>query len=123
MLAHFPAVAFDRSRPIPWKPLIRWAVIITVVLNVAYALFARDQYGLSLALASLGGGAFYVALGALLAKFGWQPPTARPRQAAAEARSAPPAGSGAAATADGRAKPAPTKRTNAGNRRTPPKRR
>jgi hypothetical protein len=115
-------VGYDRTRPIPWKPLLRWAAIITVVLNITYALFSREQYGLSLFLASLGGGIVYVALGALLAKFGWTPPTARPRQAAGEARAARqrPTKAGAAPETT-RARPAPTRRTNAGNRRTPPK--
>jgi hypothetical protein len=111
-------VAFDRSRPVAWKQLLKWAALVTILLNVTFALFARSNYGPETVLSSLLGAGFYVLLGALMTKFGWQPgrverPARRPA---------------ATATADGRsagerARPAPTKRTNATNRRTPPRRR
>jgi hypothetical protein len=112
-------VAFDRSRPVAWKILIRWAVIITVILNIAYLLFARDQYDAGLFVASLFGGAAYVGLGALLSKFGWQPPQTRVRQQRPTARTPD---ASVSMRSDARPRPAPTRRTNAGNRRTPPKR-
>jgi hypothetical protein len=121
-------MAFDRSRPVPWRPLLRWALITAAVLNVAFYLLNRDNYTVATPIASVMGAGMYLIMGAVLSKFGWQPaglmggirpPTPERRTAStSEATSTSTAASGAP-----RRRPAATKRTNATNRRTPPKRR
>jgi hypothetical protein len=104
-------VAWDATRPVPWKRLIKeWAIyaaIMAVILTVVF----RDGGRL---VPILGGllvsGPIYLAFGAVLAKFGYQ------RKTLSE-MGTPRASSGSGASSDeptGRTRPAPTRRTSTG---------
>jgi L-lactate permease len=130
-------VAFDRNRPVPWQRLSRIFLIYAVVANAMLFLVDRRHYGVGVIVGTIFGGLIYMALAALLCKFGWQPRSfsetraLRAEQAAARAArrnggSAPTAGSASskAASAADRARPAPTRRTASGvGRQRPPSRR
>jgi hypothetical protein len=119
-------MAWDSRRPIPWKrvltPFALYAVVAVALFSVLGGGF---QPGLLVGVVV--GGAIYTALTVLMMKFGWNPPIFQSREERAEAaarnaerraaKQAAKNGGVPAATASGRAKPPPTRRTNAGNRR------
>jgi hypothetical protein len=117
-------VAWDATRPIPWKRLLREAGIFLAVGAAAITFLVRhpkpgDYAGLVI------GMVFYVAFVALLAKFGYQRQSfreAREKRQAAVVQTAATPGPGA------RHRPPPTRRTSTGpsqrpNRATKKKRR
>jgi hypothetical protein len=112
-------MAWDSSRPVPWKRLmIEWAVIGVVVAAVAWFVTDNRKPASYVAIALAGG--VYVLFGALLAKLGYARKTLK--QMRAEAAATPPRKVGAASTSPtGRAKPAPTKRTSSGSSNRPNK--
>lgn len=95
---------WDSSRTIPWKRLvIEWALIAAVIAVVSYS--SSDKLSSGSIISLLLGGVIYLAVGALLAKFGYHRKTLKQLRAeSAAARIGPP-------TAPGRTRPAPTKRT------------
>jgi hypothetical protein len=109
---------YDATRPVPWAKLIRLFLIYAVIANAVFLLLFREDFGWGALVGTAVGGIAYLAISAVMVKFGWDPPMLRAKQNAQEAqakasgstRSAP------AAPAE-RARPAPTKRTNAGNRK------
>jgi hypothetical protein len=103
-------MAFDASRPVPWRRLLRLLAIYLVGINFVLWLIARDQFGVSTVVSSLVGGAVYVVFTVLLVKLGWDP-------FAFSRRKAPPPSPSAPTTPPPKAAPTPTKRTNAGNPR------
>jgi hypothetical protein len=108
---------WDSSRVVPWRRLIREAALFGVAMVLLFGLVAKPDAGAYVGLAL--GLVFYVALMALLAKFGYSRKTLtdmrneRDAVAASRAASAP--------TTAPRGKPAPTRRTGGGQR--PAKRR
>jgi hypothetical protein len=121
-------MAWDATRPVPWKRLwTEWAAIGTIVALVAYFISHNRKPGsyVGIVLAGL----IYVAFGAVLAKFGYSRKTFR--QLRTEAAAAPPRQVGrtsrrstsAAVGASARPKPAPTKRTSSGPSNRPQKKR
>ena len=119
-------MAWDASRPVPWKRLwTEWAAIGIIVALVAYFISHNHKPGsyIGIVLAGL----VYVAFGAVLAKFGYSRKTLR--QMRAEAAAAPPRQVGrtsrrtgtTTAGASTRPKPAPTKRTSSGPSNRPQK--
>lgn len=107
-------MAWESSRPVPWKRLmVQWVVIGILVAFVSFAFTDNRDAGsyLSIFLA----GFVYVGLGAVLAKFGYTQKSLQ--QIRAEAAAAPPRTVGATS----RAKPAPTKRTSTGPSQQPRK--
>jgi hypothetical protein len=117
-------MAWDSHRPVPWKrvltPFLLYAVVAVALFSVLGGGF---QLGLLVGVAS--GGAMYAGIAVVMIKFGWNPPMFQSRQERAEtaARNAErraakqAAKHGGTPTASGRAKPPPTRRTNAGNPR------
>ncbi len=108
----------------PWRRIVTLFVVYALIANVALLLFARDSYGVGTVAGMAVGLVLYLGAAWVLVKFGWNPPALRPRQQAAEAaerRAAAEARRSDAAAAPGaagpRPKPAPTRRTNATNRR------
>lgn len=106
---------WDSSRSVPWKRLcIEWAVVAVVVAIVSFA--AADNRSLSSYLALVLGGVVYLAVGAAMAKLGYQRKTLK--QMRAEVAAAPTRTVGSrTANAVGREstarpRPAPTKRTS-----------
>jgi len=105
-------MAWDSTRPVPWKRLlIEWAVIGAVVIVVSG--FTGTQITVESLVSVVLGGGIYVLVGVLLAKFGYQRKTLR--QLRSEAAAAP--GRSAPAAAAPRPRPAPTSRTGGGTRR------
>jgi O-antigen/teichoic acid export membrane protein len=108
-------MAYDRSRPIPWRRLLREATIFMVVGAVAIAFVFKDStpatyVGLVL------GMAMYVLFLAVLSKFGYQRQSFR--QLREQGRNAP-RKAPAALVESGRARPAPTRRTTTGPSQRP----
>ena len=116
-------MAWDSSRPVPWKRLSVYLGIYAVAMLVITPLVTDD--GLAGALPGLLFGlVLATAVLVVMAKFGWSPPILNSRAEndalraqRAAARSAPStSGSSASSGAAGsqREKPAPTKRTSTG---------
>lgn len=117
-------MAWDSTRPVPWRRLLRewaiYAVILTVVLLVARRNDLRFSHFAWLPLTF----PIYLAFGVVLAKFGYQRKTLKDVRAETarrnEEREAAPRGSSSRSSrssysaSTGRAKPAPTKRTSTG---------
>jgi hypothetical protein len=106
-------MAWDATRKVPWKRLlIEWLVVGIVFVVVSTAVFHNQQAETLVAIGL--GGSFYLALGAVMAKFGYQrarlsdlrAQTAARQQAARQTPTRP----------SGRARPAPTKRTGGQSR-------
>lgn len=114
-------MAWDSTRPVPWRRLLRewaiYAVVLTVVLLVARRNDLRFSHFAWLPLTF----PIYLAFGVVLAKFGYQRKTLKDVRAETarrnEEREAAPRGSSSRSSysaSTGRAKPAPTKRTSTG---------
>ena len=113
-------MSWNSANPVAWKRLfIEWLVIGVVVIVVS--LIATDNRKAESYIAILLGGVVYVALGAVLAKFGYQRKTLR--QIRAQAAAAPPRQVGRTPVPSGRPRPAPTGRTSNTNRKPQPRRR
>ncbi|HWC68925.1 MAG TPA: hypothetical protein VG478_12730 [Acidimicrobiales bacterium] len=113
-------MAWDATRPVPWKKMLGlfgiYAAVAVVVFSFTGGLDGGSVIGLAI------GGLMYVGLATILVKFGWDPFTrASDRaQARADARQAKAASSAGGATDAGgdapRARPARTSRTSVGPR-------
>jgi len=104
-------MAWDSTRPVPWKRLmIEWLVIGVVVALVSWFVTdnRRPENYISIVLA----GGIYVGFGALLAKLGYARKSLKQLRAETAAQQA--ARSAASTGSANRPKPAPTKRTSTG---------
>lgn len=109
-------MAWDSKRPVPWKRLfVEWAIVGAAMVLITVVL-TRSPAGPTISAIVLGGG-IYLAVGAVLAKFGYQ----RKSLAQLRAASAAEAQQKAARTAGSapRPKPAPTRRTSTGPAQRP----
>jgi hypothetical protein len=114
-------MAWDSNRPVPWRRLIREWVIYTAVMVAVFLLFLRDRLSAGPFIGLLLSGPVYLALGAVLAKFGYQRATLREARENARQRDAQRRVASSAGTASApRAKPAPTRRTAGGGSSRPP---
>ncbi|MEZ5251667.1 MAG: hypothetical protein R2713_21385 [Ilumatobacteraceae bacterium] len=115
-------MAWDRNRPVPWSRLVRdWVIYIGIMVIVLAVL---DQLEAGVLAGLLVSGPIFVAIGALLAKFGYQRKTMRQLRAEAAANAAAKAAAApAAARTPSRPRPAPTKRTAGGGGRPTGKKR
>ena len=107
-------MGWDSSRPVPWQRLIREWLVYAAIMSAVFVIFFRGDNVLGAVAGVLISGPLYLALGATLAKFGYQ------RQRLKDVRRVPTdAASPNAATSDGdgRSKPAPTSRTAGGGNR------
>jgi hypothetical protein len=111
---------WDSTRPVPWKRLVTdWAIYIGIMI-VVLLIVARDQVDAGVFAGLLVSGPLFVAIGAVLAKFGYRRKTlSELRGQSAAARQAKAATSATTqATPTARPKPAPTKRTSGGGGRS-----
>ena len=113
-------MAWDSSRPVPWRRLIReWLIYVAIagVAFVVYYLARGKKVEIGLFAGLLSSGPMYLLFGGVLAKFGYQRKTMKElraqRPVAAAARSGS-TSSGSGGTGGVRARPAPTKRTSTG---------
>lgn len=131
-------MAFDATRPVPWKRLLTFVGIYSMIVLGLFAIIRPSQVTRSVPGIVLGG-TVALLLMAILTKFGWNPTMLRSKQEIAEARAQraaakakPPTSSsgksssrsgGTATGEDGaerpRPKPAPTKRTSTGATNNP----
>jgi hypothetical protein len=123
-------MAWDAARPVPWKRLLTFVAIYSLVVLGIFGILKPSETLQSIPGVVFGAGVA-VAIMAILTKFGWNPTMLKSRAEVAEARAqraaarARPAASprstgGSATTPDGpRAKPAPTKRTSTGPTNNP----
>jgi hypothetical protein len=113
-----PGVGWDASRPVPWRRLIKEWLIYAAIMAVILAILFRGGGQLLAILAGLlVSGPIYLALGYVLAKFGYQRKTlADMRTPRASPRDTGPA-------PDARSRPAPTRRTSTGPSNRPKSRR
>ncbi len=113
-------VAWDPSRPVPWRRLIRDWLIYVAIMTVVLAIVYRDRLDVGLFGGLLASGPIFVLVGALLAKLGYQRKTLKQLRRESEVRAADRAAAAGIArptASAGRAKPAPTRRTAGGARR------
>jgi Mn2+/Fe2+ NRAMP family transporter len=107
-------LAWDATRPIPWRRLTREVAIFLVLGAVAITLFVKPARALNY-VGLLVGMMFYVAFAAVLAKFGYDRDTLRATRARTRAVASTPT----APTQTGRQRPAPTRRTSTGPSQRP----
>jgi len=105
-------VAWDASRPVPWKRLVKEWAIYAGIMAVVFALFFRNGI-LGILAGLLVSGPLYLAFGYVLAKFGYS------RKTLAELRTPRASPDTGAAASDVRSAPAPTRRTSGGGNRRP----
>jgi hypothetical protein len=117
-------MAWDSSRPIPWVRLVRDWLLYVGIMAVVFGLVYRDRLTAGLFAGLFLSGPIFVAVGAVLAKFGYQRKTLADlrRESAARAATKPTDG-GTTAPAGPRPKPAPTRRTSSGRNRPSTKQR
>lgn len=116
-------MAWDQSRPVPWRRLVRDWLFYVVVMVVFLLIFGQLDVGVLAGV--LVSGPLFVLLGAALAKLGYQRKTLKELRSEAAARQSErtaSTGRAAASTAP-RSRPAPTKRTSGGGNRPARKRR
>jgi hypothetical protein len=118
-------MAWDSSRPVPWKRLIRDWVLYIGIMTVVFLIIYRDRISPGLFSGLLISGPMFLVIGAVLAKFGYVRKTMKDLRAEAATKAAAkqstPASGGSAAGA--RPRPAPTKRTSGGSNRPSSKQR
>ena len=112
-------MAWNSANPVAWKRLfVEWLVIGAVVAFAS--LFITDNRKWESYVTILLGGVVYLALGGVLAKFGYQRKTLKQIRAEAAATPARQVGRGPAQS--GKPRPAPTSRTSGGLGRSTQKR-
>lgn len=109
-------MAWDSSRPVPWKRLVREWLIYAAIMTAVFIVFFRGDNVLGAIAGVLISGPLYLAFGAVMAKFGYQRTRLKDVRGAATG-----SGSDAAPVAtssdEPRPKPAPTSRTTGGGSR------
>jgi hypothetical protein len=108
-------MAWDQTRPVPWLRLVREWLLYAAIMAVVFVVFFRGGSLVGAFAGLFASGPLYVALGALLAKLGYQRKTLRELRAERTARGASTAG-GEPAPEQPRPRPAPTRRTSGGGR-------
>ena len=103
-------MAWDSNRPVPWRRLIREWAIYVAIMAVIFLIFFNDRLTAGPFIGLVLSGPVYLAIGAVLAKFGYQRATLREARAAAKVRNQQRATT-TSSTPALRGKPAPTKRT------------
>ena len=107
-------MAWDSTRPVPWRRLVRDWLMYAAIMAAVFLLFFRDDLTAGPFIGLLISGPIFVALGALLAKFGYQRKTLRDLRAETAAREQAAAATSSSGGGGQRQRPAPTKRTSTG---------
>ena len=106
-------MAWDKTRPVPWKRLIRDWVLYIGIMTAIFLIAFRDRISSGLIVGLLISGPLFVVIGAALAKMGYQRKSLRELRAETAERTASQT-AGAAGGSAARNRPAPTKRTSTG---------
>lgn len=104
-------MAWDSSRPVPWRRMAREWLIYVAIMAVILVLFFRDRSLVGVFAGLLASGPLYLGIGYVLAKFGYQRQTLKQLRAG---RTQQPT-----ATSPAPRPVAPTKRTGGGSPRRP----
>ncbi len=104
-------MAWDSTRPVPWKRLIREWLIYVGLMAIVFLIFMRDNSLAGIMLGLLVSGPLYIAFGAVLAKFGYTRKTMKQLRTDTPDQSTT-ATSTSAAIDGPKPKAAPTKRTS-----------
>lgn len=110
-------MAWDSTRPVPWRRLVREWLIYVAIMAAIVLVFLRDANPIGVFAGLLVSGPLYLAFGAVLAKFGYQRKTLKELRAESAAGRDGGTARGGDADADvagPRPKPAPTRRTGGG---------
>ena len=111
-------MAWDSTRPVPWRRMINEWLVYVAIMFVVILLFFRNGSMVGIVAGLLVSGPVYLAFGFVLAKFGYQRKTLRELRSASRADDrAADEGRPSTAAASPRAKPAPTSRTGGGTGR------
>ena len=114
-------MAWDSSRPIPWKRLIREWLIYAAIMSAVFLIFFRGDNVLGAIAGVLISGPLYLGFGAVMAKFGYQRTRLKDIRASSSERAdtsgAPRDTADTDAPDRGRPRPAPTSRTAGGGNR------
>lgn len=104
-------MAWDATRPVPWKRLIREWLIYVGIMAAVFLLFMRDGSLVGIMFGLLVSGPLYIAFGAVLAKFGYTRRTMKQLRAETPERTGK--ADASSVVIDGpKPKAAPTKRTS-----------
>jgi len=106
-------MAWDRTRPVPWARLVRDWVLYVGIMCVVLLVVTSDDLRVAPFAGLLVSGPIFVAIGAVLAKFGYQRKTFRDLRAESAARAR--ARAEPVSSAPVRQRPAPTRRTSGGS--------
>jgi hypothetical protein len=115
-------MAWDSTRPVPWRRMIREWLIYAGIMAVVFVVLFRDSNLLGAMVGLLVSGPLYLLLGFVLAKFGYQRKTLKQLRAERVERvdqAAKPVANGGGP----RQRPAPTRRTSGGGSHRPGNRR
>lgn len=111
-------MAWDSTRPVPWRRLVRDWAIYAAVMAFVFVIFFRESTTPGTFVGLMASLPIYLAVGSVLAKFGYQRRTMGEMRAESAARTAArSAASSAAPTTTSRPKPPPTRRTGGGTPR------
>lgn len=111
-------MAWDSTRPIPWKRLIREWLIYAAIMSAVFLGFFRGDNVQGAIAGVLISGPLYLGFGAVMAKFGYQRTRLKDIRASAGKRAdASDTAPDTAGTDAARARPAPTSRTAGGGNR------
>ncbi|MAT06156.1 MAG: hypothetical protein CL424_14045 [Acidimicrobiaceae bacterium] len=112
-------MAWDASRPVPWRRLVNEWLVYVAIMFVLLVLFFDNQSLVGLIAGLLVSGPLYLAFGYVLAKFGYRRKSLKELRAETSGKRAPStreAGEAADTPAPGpKPKPAPTSRTGGGS--------
>ncbi|MFN3254660.1 MAG: hypothetical protein ACE37B_03100 [Ilumatobacter sp.] len=115
-------MAWDSSRPVPWRRLVREWLIYVGIMAILLAIFFRDSGFVGALAGLLISGPLYLGFGFVLAKLGYQRKSLKElRTPRAEPRSSGSSSSDSAGPS--RPRPAPTSRTSTGINRPNAKKR
>jgi hypothetical protein len=113
-------MAWDSSRPVPWKRLVREWLVYVAIMSVVFVVLFRDDSLLGIFAGLLVSGPMYLGLGYVLAKLGYQRKSLRQARAEAHAgRDGSRSGTTSATSTPTRPRPAPTRRTGGGGESRP----
>jgi hypothetical protein len=112
-------VAWDSTRPVPWRQLLRdWLIYFAIMMIVFFGVL-RDRVSGGTALGLVASGPLFIALGAVLAKFGYTRKTLKQLRSMPREPAAPRAERHGTPTSSSRNRPGPTRRTSTGPRNRP----
>ena len=120
-------MAWESSRPVPWRRLIREWMIYAAIMAAIFLIFVDEDNLIGAMVGLLISGPLYLVFGSVLAKFGYQRKSMKQLRAeradradSTDGRSTSTSKATSTATDAPRQRPAPTRRTSGGGRANRP---